>query len=194
MNAIIREIMGAPEDERLDYALDFIRTLTCDAHDDVAHYQTMGLSPQQACIVNYLARRPGMVCSREQLMMVMYDVNSDVSEKIVDVHISKIRKKLPEGTIENVWGRGWKISPEHAAALVPPPRVEPEAHRTAEQPVPDRVRAQLPEHNKKWTEDDDEELLRMHANGAEWWAIADELSRTERGCQERYRKLTRQTA
>ena len=47
---------------------------------------------------------------------------NDVSPKMLDVYICKIRKRLadkeaPDGIIETIWGKGWRIAPQHRAWL-----------------------------------------------------------------------------
>ena len=42
-----------------------------------------------------------------------------------------------------------------------------------------------------WEQDEIAELLRMRGNGSAWWAIADELERTERSCKSKYGFETR---
>lgn len=44
-----------------------------------------------------------------------------------------------------------------------------------------------------WEQDEIAELFRMRGNGSAWWAIADELERTERSCRSKYDAETRKS-
>jgi len=62
-----------------------------------------------------LYREPGRVFSRQQLMDGMYQDNRIVSNRTIDSHIKKVRKKLAQTApdlelIESVYGVGYKLS------------------------------------------------------------------------------------
>ncbi|BAU91210.1 hypothetical protein MPPM_2605 [Methylorubrum populi] len=62
------------------------------------------------------ASAPGIL-HKERAMIAMYGTWEDAPEqKIVDVFICKIRRKLMEAQtrihIETIWGRGWRLTPE----------------------------------------------------------------------------------
>lgn len=57
--------------------------------------------------------QPGRIFSRNQLMDMIYDDNHLVSDRTIDSHIKKLRKKLltigvDEGAIHSVYGAGYK--------------------------------------------------------------------------------------
>ena len=61
-----------------------------------------------------LFNRPGQIFSRDQLMNSIYDDQHIVSDRTIDSHIKKIRKKLEvigltENTIHSVYGAGYKF-------------------------------------------------------------------------------------
>lgn len=69
----------------------------------------------ESVILNLL-RECKYVCTKERLFNALYWDRSDPLDiKIIDVFISKIRKKLRElsvpGSIETVWGRGYLCDP-----------------------------------------------------------------------------------
>ena len=61
-----------------------------------------------------LFNRPGQIFSRSQLMDTIYDDQHVVSDRTIDSHIKKLRKKLQEigieeGAIYSVYGAGYKF-------------------------------------------------------------------------------------
>ena len=61
-----------------------------------------------------MARRPGAAITRDWLVEHVLDPDRDGTARTLDVHISRLRKKLGEANaIETVWGIGyrWKVSP-----------------------------------------------------------------------------------
>ncbi len=60
-----------------------------------------------------LARRPGAAVSRAQLLDEVLDPDREGTERTLDVHFSRLRKKLgPAGRrIATVWGVGYRLDP-----------------------------------------------------------------------------------
>ena len=58
-----------------------------------------------------LARRPGMVFSREQLLNLVWGYDYVGGTRTVDVHVAQLRQKLKASAvrIETVWGVGYKL-------------------------------------------------------------------------------------
>jgi two-component system response regulator ChvI len=64
-------------------------------------------------ILNSLARMPGFVRSREDLLSAAFPQDSYMSDRTVDCHIKRIRKKLADADrgfdgIETVYGLGYR--------------------------------------------------------------------------------------
>ncbi|HEY3314548.1 MAG TPA: response regulator transcription factor [Bacillota bacterium] len=64
-------------------------------------------------ILRHLAKRPGKVFSREELIQSIWDVNFFGGAKTIDVHIRNLRQKLGDGPdgkgyVETVRGAGYK--------------------------------------------------------------------------------------
>lgn len=59
-----------------------------------------------------LARRPGMAISRRQLVERALPEENEGTERTLDVHVSRIRKKLGEAgsLVQTVWGIGYKLA------------------------------------------------------------------------------------
>lgn len=62
-------------------------------------------------LLSTLAARPGMAFSRRQLVDRVLDEEREGTERTLDVHVSRLRKKLGDaaGQLETVWGIGYKL-------------------------------------------------------------------------------------
>jgi two-component system, cell cycle response regulator CtrA len=81
------------------------------------------LTVREFAIVEVLAMRKGSTVSKETLMAQLYssEVDEEPEQKIIDVFVHKIRKKIEKATgeqcIETVWGRGYAMKePEEVRA------------------------------------------------------------------------------
>jgi two-component system response regulator BaeR len=77
------------------------------------HGRDLGLTAVEFQLLKVLATRPGRIYSREQLMDVMYRDERVVSDRTVDSHVKKLRKKIAEvlpdrEVIFSVYGLGYK--------------------------------------------------------------------------------------
>ena len=82
---------------------------TIDGHD-------LGLTAVEYQLLKVLSARPGRIFSREQLMDSMYKDERIVSDRTVDSHIKKLRRKIEErlpgqDLIHSVYGLGYKYEP-----------------------------------------------------------------------------------
>lgn len=72
------------------------------------------LTYREMQFINIIASRVSV--HKEALFTAIYG-DSEVQEKILDVFLCKVRKKIPPHiTIETLWGRGYTMSPESRAA------------------------------------------------------------------------------
>lgn len=71
------------------------------------------LTPREFSLLDYLMRRPGEVCRREDLLDHVWDANYDGLSNVVDVHIANLRRKLEvpgePDPIETVRGVGYRM-------------------------------------------------------------------------------------
>lgn len=91
--------------------------LNDDGWQALAHGQDLGLTAVEFQLLRVMMQAPGRIFSREQLMDHMYRDNRIVSERTVDSHIKKLRKKIHEALpeleiIRSVYGVGYKYQPE----------------------------------------------------------------------------------
>ena len=75
------------------------------------------LTTTEFLIVKELAKRPGIIKERAQLMDIAYKENTDIEDRTIDSHVKRIRKKFKEvdqnfKAIETRYGSGyrWNIS------------------------------------------------------------------------------------
>ena len=78
------------------------------------HSQTLPLTLTEFNLLESLARRPGIVKSRGQLLREAYPHDVHVAERTIDTHIKRLRKKLADASpssdpIETVHGLGYRF-------------------------------------------------------------------------------------
>ncbi len=73
--------------------------------------QPVELSATEFRILHFLARRPGWVFTRQQILDGVHGDNYAITDRAVDVHIVNLRRKLgPAGEyIETVRGVGYRF-------------------------------------------------------------------------------------
>lgn len=77
----------------------------------IADSQTV-LSPKEAVLLEMFLRYPGVVLTRSQLIDRLWGYDSDVLENTLEVHVSKLRKRLEQDgcpTIQTVRGLGYRL-------------------------------------------------------------------------------------
>ena len=71
------------------------------------------VAPKEFELLWFLARKPGHVHTREQLLQYVWEYEYEGDTRTVDTHIKRLRKKLSVNTgrryIETVWGLGYKF-------------------------------------------------------------------------------------
>jgi len=75
------------------------------------------LTTTEFLIVKELAKRPGIIKERSQLMDIAYKDNNDIEDRTIDSHVKRIRKKFKQvdkdfSAIETRYGSGyrWNVS------------------------------------------------------------------------------------
>ena len=75
------------------------------------------LTTTEFLIVKELAKRPGIIKERAQLMDIAYKENNDIEDRTIDSHVKRIRKKFKKvdqnfSAIETRYGSGyrWNVS------------------------------------------------------------------------------------
>jgi two-component system response regulator ChvI len=83
------------------------------------HGTNVPLTVTEFLLLQALARRPGVVKTREQLMDEAYPDRVSVSDRTIDSHVKRIRRKLQAidpgfDAIEGVYGAGYRYRDEKA--------------------------------------------------------------------------------
>ena len=71
--------------------------------------QALTLTSHEYRVLSFLMHHPGRVISRSELIDHIYAQDFDRDSNTVEVFIARLRKKLPEGTIETVRGLGYRV-------------------------------------------------------------------------------------
>lgn len=85
-----------------------------DNKEIVVDGKQIPLTTKEYLIVESLGLRKNMTLSKEQLLSRIYGGIDEPQDKIIDVFVCKVRKKIREATgdyglIDTVWGRGYVI-------------------------------------------------------------------------------------
>ena len=75
----------------------------------MANGQALTLTSHEYRVLSFLMHHPGRVISRSELIDHIYAQDFDRDSNTVEVFIARLRKKLPEGTIETVRGLGYRV-------------------------------------------------------------------------------------
>lgn len=88
--------------------LDLDRRVATQGEVDV------GLTHHEFNVLAWLAARPGHAISRRQLVEHTLSDEGDATERTVDSHVSRIRKKLRDDAacVVTVWAIGYRLEPE----------------------------------------------------------------------------------
>ena len=68
------------------------------------------LAPAEYGILEALARRPGAAVTRRWLVANVLDPDREGNERTLDVHVSRLRRKLGTGFVDTVWGIGYRLA------------------------------------------------------------------------------------
>jgi len=75
------------------------------------------LTSKEFEILRLLAQRPDRVFSREQILEELWKDDFEVYDRVIDVHVNSLRKKLGKNWIVTVRGVGYKFSKKGDTAL-----------------------------------------------------------------------------
>jgi len=70
----------------------------------------VSLTATEFDILALLAHDPGVVVSREDLLVAVWGVTFVGDDHLVDVHVANLRRKIGEGFVETVRGVGYKLA------------------------------------------------------------------------------------
>ncbi len=78
--------------------------------------QPVSMAGKELQLLRYLIDRRGTVVPREEILQNVWEYNSDVTSRTVDVHVSWLRQKLEDNPqnpkhIHTIRGKGYRFSP-----------------------------------------------------------------------------------
>ncbi|MGZ6104522.1 MAG: response regulator transcription factor [Vulcanimicrobiaceae bacterium] len=86
-----------------------------DRHDIRYDGKTLKLGVTEFRLLEFFARNAGLTFSREQLLERLWHYNFEGSSNIVDVYVSRLRRRLKgvggSKLIKTVWGVGYRVDP-----------------------------------------------------------------------------------
>jgi DNA-binding winged helix-turn-helix (wHTH) protein len=97
-----------------DIALDPQRLIV------IAAGQPVALTSRELLLLRYLLERPGRVVTRQQLLTDVWSYSYTGDDRTVDVHVSRLRRKLPSlgGRLVAIRNIGYRLDDEREAARV----------------------------------------------------------------------------
>ena len=73
------------------------------------HGQTIAMTAREWVLLEAFLQRPGQLLSKRQLEERLYSFDDEIESNTVEVHVSRIRKKLGAGVIETERGLGYRL-------------------------------------------------------------------------------------
>lgn len=114
VKAILRRVRSSPPEES-DTCLDFGTLVIDTAKREVRlNGELVTLRAKEYDLLVELARRPGVVFSREKLLQDVWGYDFFGDSGTIDVHVRRLRAKLNDDSsnprfIETVWGVGYRL-------------------------------------------------------------------------------------
>jgi DNA-binding response OmpR family regulator len=120
LHRVLPPVTAAPQKEasnvlRLgELALDTDRLVVFESGKAVA------LTPREVMLLKHLLERPGRVVTRTQLLSDVWHYAYDGDDRTVDVHVSRLRTKLPslKGRLLAIRGIGYRLVEDDADARI----------------------------------------------------------------------------
>ena len=108
-----------------------------DADAQVRLRRAFRLSGREASILARLLARKGLLPKQTLWQSLYEDGDSEAALKIIDVYVSRLRRALPAGSIDTIWGQGYTLTPvgrEACAAALREPAPPPEPVKLPQAP------------------------------------------------------------
>ena len=114
VKTILRRITSANDVNANEQEATNVLELNIENYQAKVHQQEIELTAIEFNLLKILANTPGRIYSRAQLIDMVYQDNRVVSERTIDSHIKKLRKKLNAIETENelvqsVYSVGYKL-------------------------------------------------------------------------------------
>jgi len=114
VKAILRRINPTDNANTETQAKDLVLELNIENYQAKVHQHPVELTAIEFNLLKILASTPGRIYSRSQLIDMVYQDNRVVSERTIDSHIKKLRKKLnaiesDSELVQSVYSVGYKL-------------------------------------------------------------------------------------
>ena len=118
VRAVLRRLPGARGPEMIEHGeltLNFLK------HEAFLAGKSLNLTPVEFKLLGVLAREPGRVFSRAQIIEKAFGHDFDSFDRTIDVHILNLRRKIEPDSrhpryIKTVYGAGYKLLEVNSAA------------------------------------------------------------------------------
>ena len=109
LRALLRRAGGAAREQ--DVSPISVGDLTVDpaSRETRINGTEVELTPREFDLLHHLARRPGVVHNREQLLREVWGYEDGTGERTVDSHIRGLRRKLGPDVIRTARGAGYAV-------------------------------------------------------------------------------------
>jgi len=114
VKAILRRARPQPADEP-EQLVHGALTLDIEQHKVTLNGQRLALTPSEYTLLLALMKRPGRVFTRQELLDALYPDGDAVVDRVIDVHIGKLRHKIESNPAEpsnilTVRGTGYQFA------------------------------------------------------------------------------------
>ena len=114
LKAVLRRT--GPESQQAEVEDQGVLTLNKHALRVQAHGQEVQLTGVEFYLLETMHAQPGRIFTRTQLMDRIYDDRRVVSDRTIDSHVKKLRRKLEEvlpdrDVVQSVYGAGYRYEP-----------------------------------------------------------------------------------
>ena len=110
IRAVLRRAASAQEEAPRIIRLQGL-VIDDDRHEVILHGQSLQLTLTEYKILRFLARHPGRVFTRTQILDNIQDEQVLVVDRAIDVHVAALRRKMGESAdlIETIRGVGYRL-------------------------------------------------------------------------------------
>ena len=107
VKVLLRHASGMQNEEKI-ISSDNI-TLNLSSYSAFVDGKKIDLTVTEWRILEAFIKNRGNVLTREQLIEISYPDDTYLNDRAIDCHIKRLRKKLPENSIETVYGLGYRF-------------------------------------------------------------------------------------
>ena len=116
VKALLRRARGSVDREAVIYRIDNI-TIDCGQYRVFRDVEELKLTRKEFELLRSLVEAKGIVVSRDSLLQGVWGYDFPGETRTVDVHVTRLRKKLDTPIIETVIGSGYRLSRDAVEAI-----------------------------------------------------------------------------